>query len=270
MPNLLNYEKRFDHVVRYEAKDGIAHIILDCPQNNNRVNEQLADELGDALRNAEYDTDVKATVITANGDIFAGTGDPATLTTRMTNIRDARIVMTRVHRMIQFMYYSSKPIISAVDGLCAGAGVTLALSSDFVIASEKAIFNLVFADYALSPDTGGLWALQRLVGTMRAKEIAMLPRPINAQEALKYGMVMEVVPSKKIYDEVFNLARELASKSPLAIGQIKQLSNRMNEYSLHTYLQLEADYISIGLSSDDFKESFAAQRENRTPIYEGK
>jgi enoyl-CoA hydratase/carnithine racemase len=268
----MDYIKHFDQVVTWEKKDKIATISFICPQNENKMNEQFVDEFGSALKDAVNDKDVKVIVMRAEGDVFIGTGDLQLMIApvMMQSVAAGRKIMHNIGDIVRMMYRCSKPIIAAVDGLAAGGGCGLTLSADIVIASEKATFNeAIFAQSCLPCDSGGLWSLQRLVGTMKAKYLALRPEPVNAQEALTLGMVAKVVPSDKLYDEVYALAAYIAALSPVGVNAIKQISNRMPEYSLDTYLQQEAEYISQGIVSKDFKELVASIMENRLPEFIG-
>jgi enoyl-CoA hydratase/carnithine racemase len=124
-------------------------------------------------------------------------------------------------------------------------------------------------DYGLTPDTGGMYALQRLVGPMKAKAIAMLGDPIPAKQAKELGMVYEVAPSGTAMDAAMKLAGRITAKPPLAVNQIKQLSNKMQDYTLDTYLQAEADYMTFCTLGQDFKELTLAQMEKRAPDLKG-
>ncbi len=264
------YEKKFDHVVKVEKEGHIATITLDCPQNINRLGEQLIDELSAALDNIHWDKEVRVAILRGTGDVSFGPGDLEIIKSKLAkNLPEGREVMYEISQMIKKMYTISKPIIGLAEGGCIGGGCNLLLSSDIVIASEKAYFLEVFVNYALSPDTGGLWALQRLVGPMKAKAIAMCGEPVGAQAALDMGMVYKVVSADKAYEEAFALATKIASKSPVGINHVKQISNRLHDYTMETYFQIEADYLCLGALSEDFKETNIAVAQNRAPEYKG-
>ncbi|OPX94705.1 MAG: putative enoyl-CoA hydratase echA8 [Pelotomaculum sp. PtaB.Bin104] len=268
----MGYVKHFEQVVTLDKKDRIATINFVCPQNKNMMNEQFVDEFGSAMQEAANDKEVRVIVMRAEGDVFIGTGDLALMIApvMMTSVATGRKIMHNIGDIVRMMYRCSKPIIAAVDGLAIGGGCGLTLSADIIIASDKASFNEVcFAQSSLPCDSGGLWSLQRLVGTMKAKYIALRPDIITAQEAFELGIVAKVVPSEKIYDEVYGLAAYIADLSPVGVNAIKQISNRMPEYSLDTYLQLEAEYIAHGAVSHDFKEYVASKKEGRNPEFIG-
>lgn len=267
---MYQYEKKFDHVVTTEKKGPVAVITFDSPENLNRLNEQLIDEYTAALDNAHWDKDVRVIILRGTGPVSFGPGDIEIIKSKLAkNLPEGREVMYEIANMIRRMYTISKPIIGLAENGCIGGGCNLVLSSDIVIAAETAYFHEVFVNYALSPDTGGLWALQRLVGPMKAKAIAMCGEPIPARQALEMGMVYKVVPAEKAFEDALELAIKIASKSPVGVNHIKQISNRLHEYSLETYFQVEADYLCLGALSEDFKETNMAAAQQRTPEYKG-
>lgn len=265
-----DYEKLYDHVVTY-AKDGpIATITLDCPENKNRITEQLIDELGKALDEANWDDEVRVVILQGTGEWSFGPGDISVIKSKLAvNLRAGRKIMVEISNVVKKMMTMTKPIIGIAEAGCVGGGCNLLLANDIVIAADTAWFMQVFADYALSPDTGGLWVLQHLVGPQKAKVLAMTAAPITAQTALEMGMVYKVVPRDQLYEEALSLARVIASKSPVGINHIKQISNRLYDYTMDTYFQIEADYLCLGSLSEDFKEKNAAVAQGREPVYKG-
>jgi enoyl-CoA hydratase/carnithine racemase len=268
----MTYIKHFDKVVDLKKDGHVATITFICPENNNKMNEQWVDEYGTALREAVNDRETRVVVLKSEGDVFMGQGDMAYMIApvMMKGTSYAREIMHNIGDIVRTMYRCAQPIIAAVDGLAIGGGCGITLSSDIIIASEKAAFNeSIFAKSCLPCDSGGLWSLQRLVGTQNAKYLALSPDPIGADEAFRLGLVAKVVPSEKIYDEVYGLANYIAGLSPNGVNAIKQISNRMPEYSLETYLQQESEYISNGINSKDFFELASALTEGRAPTYIG-
>jgi len=268
----MSFIRHFDQVVSLEKKDRIATINFVCPQNNNRMNEQWVNEFGGALKDAVNDNDIRVIVMRSEGKVFLGEGDFALMLApvMMPSIAAGRKITHDIGDIVRMMYRCSKPIIAAVDGRVIGGGCGITLSSDIIIASEKVSFNeAVFAQSCLPCDSGGLWSLQRLVGPMKAKYIALRPKKIEAQEALEFGMVAQVVPSENIYKEVYDLAKYIAELSPFGVNAIKQISNRIPEYSLDTYLQLESEYIANGIISKDFAEMAASLKTGIKPEYSG-
>ncbi|MGE5453862.1 MAG: enoyl-CoA hydratase/isomerase family protein [Methylocystaceae bacterium] len=264
------YEKKFDHAVKLEKVGAVAVITFDCPENINRLTEQVIDEYTAALDQAHWDHEVRAIVLRGTGAVSFGPGDIEIIKSKLAkNLTEGREVMYEIANMIRRMYTISKPIIGLAEGGCIGGGCNLLLSSDIVIAADSAYFLEVFVNYALTPDTGGLWALQRLVGPMKAKAIAMCGEPVPAKEALELGMVYKVVPADQAFEEAMALANKIASKSPVGINHIKQISNRLPDYTMDTYFQVEGDYLVLGALSEDFKETNIAAAQGRAPQYKG-
>lgn len=262
------YEKKYDHVIKLEKEGHIAIITFDCPENKNRLGEQTIDEFTAALENCHWDKEIRVIILRGTGEWCFGPGDLPIIQSKLAkSLPDGREVMYEISNMIKKMYTISKPIIGVAESGCIGGGCNLLLSSDIVIASENAYFLQVFANYALSPDTGGLWALQRLVGPMKAKVLAMTAEPVPARAALEMGMVYKV--AEDAYAEAYALASKIAAKSPVGINHIKQISNRLHDYSMDTYFQIEGDYLTLGALSQDFKETNIAAAEKRAPEYKG-
>jgi len=264
------YEKKYDHVVTYVKDAHVAIITFDCPENLNRFSEQVIDEFGGALDQAHWDEDVRVIILRGTGPVSFGPGSLDIIKTKLAkNLSSAREVMFEISSLIKKMYTIPTPIIGLAEGGCLGGGCNLLLSSDIVIASDKAYFHELFVDYALTPDTGGLWALQRLVGPMRAKAICMLGEPVDALTAAELGMVYQVAPAESAYQRARDRADKIAAKSPVGINHIKQISNRLHEYSMDTYFQIEGDYLALGALSADFRETNLAAAQEREPVYKG-
>lgn len=251
-----------------EKMENIAVITLNRPDAMNTMTSWFFSEMLDAITAAAGDPEIRVVVLKAKGKMFSAGGDIEMLKSLDTVIK-AKAMVSKDGDIIQKMHSMSKPIICAVQGTAAGSGVNLALSCDFVIASEKAAFAQVFVNIGGIPDTGGLWSLAKCVGITRAKELAMTGRLIKAQEALSYGMVLKVVPEDKLEEETLAFARELASKPPIAIGYIKQIANKLHEIDFGTYCALESDLMAIALQTRDHKEGLAAFIEKRKPVFYG-
>lgn len=266
------YEKSFDHVVLLELDHAshIATVTLDCPDNLNRFSEQLIDELRQAFNTIRVDREIRAVILNGNGPVSFGPGDLAVLRSKFAvSLPEGRQVMTEIGELIRSIMFLPQPVIGVAQGECQGGGCNLLLSSDIVLASENAKFHELFVNYALSPDTGGLWALQRLVGPMRAKWLAMRGVPVTAAEAKEYGMVLDVYPHGEVMEAARALASEIAAKSPVGISHTKAISNHMEDYTIETYFQVEADYLCLGALSADFRETVAAGMQKRAPEYIG-
>ncbi len=257
----------YDTIILEKLKN-IGVITLNRPHAMNTMTDGFFSEMGDAITLVANDREIRVVVLKAKGKMFSAGGDLEMLK-NLDTVLKARAMVSKDGDIIQRMYSMSKPVICAVGGVAAGSGANLALSCDFVIASEKAAFAQVFINIGGIPDSGGLWSLAKCVGITRAKELAMTGRLIKAQEALSYGMVMKVVPEDKLEEETMAFARELAGKPPIAIGYIKQIANKLNDMDLATYLAMEADLMAIALQTRDHREGMAAFLEKREPLFTG-
>jgi enoyl-CoA hydratase/carnithine racemase len=267
---MYTYTKDYDHVVTSNVDGHIATITLACAENQNRITEQQIDELTDALQQASWDTEVRVVLLTGTGPVSFGPGSLKIIQSKLAHdLVSARQVMSQIAAMVRLIYTMPKPVIGVAEGACVGGGANLLLSTDIVIVGAEASFQEIFVDYAMSPDTGGLWALQRLVGPMQAKVLAMTAETVPAAKAKELGMVYEVTATGKALEHAQALAQTIAAKSPLGVGHVKLLSNQMHDYTLETYLQAESDYLAAGALSSDFKEIVAAATEQRKPAFKG-
>ncbi len=255
----MEYTKHFEKVISVTKDGWIATIDHICPQNYNMINEQWVDEMLTALRDLEEDRSIRVIVMRApnEGDHhFIGPGDTDLMIDpiMMKGVSYSRRCMYLIGEVVRLMYYGSKPIISALDGVTDGGGYGITLASDIIISSENGAFDLYMAVASCClPDCGGMYGLQRLVGPQKAKYLSYRQGIVNAQEALELGLVSEVVPSEKLDVRVYELAKHIASLSPYGVNAIKQTSNRIIDGMLDQYLHMEAEYISAGLNGHDWK-----------------
>lgn len=251
-----------------EKIDGVGVITLNRPDKMNTMTPKFVEEYDQVVDEMAADKEVRAVVLKANGKAFSAGGD-FELLKELDTAPKARDTVRSIGATMIKISEMGKPWIAAVDGAAAGGGANLALSCDFVIASDNAKFGQAFINIGLVPDTGGMWSLAKHVGITRAKELAMTGRLVDANEALGYGMVLKVVPSDRLYDETMAFAKELAGKAPLAIGYIKHVSHRLSEISMATYSDLEANLLGITLQTADHKEGLKAFIEKRKPVFKG-
>jgi 2-(1,2-epoxy-1,2-dihydrophenyl)acetyl-CoA isomerase len=162
-----------------------------------------------------------------------------------------------------------KPIIAVVNGVAAGAGLSLALACDVRLAADSATFTTAFGRIGLVPDSGGMYFLPRIVGASRALELAWTARTVGADEALALGLVDRVVPGGSLASEAASFASQLASGSATAIGLTKRGMLRSQSVDLETMLDYEAGLQEVASRSDDFREGLAAFREKRKPHFSG-
>lgn len=254
--------------LKIETENKIAVITLNSPQTLNAFTWNFPIDLHKALTEISDDPQIHVVILKAEGKVFSAGADMKTMKSASTPYK-VKTYMTYLNKMIKKIYDMPQPVICAIDGPSAGGGANLALSCDFVIASDKARFINAFVNLGIVPDTGGLWNLCRLTSPMRAKEIIMRGRTLNAQEALEYGLVTKVVSSEELYNDTMSLAHEIASKPFLAIQSIKRFCNKMSEMTHDTYCEIEENIMCLLFFSKDHREGVSAFLEKRKPNFEG-
>jgi len=256
--------------IRYEIRDGVATVTLNRPEALNSLTDEMKGELLDAFKAAERDEAVRAVVLTGEGRGFCA-GEA--LNENLAKADDPRLGETLrnfYNPLIEKMRTIEKPVIAAVNGTCAGAGVSLALAADLRLASDKASFIEAFVKIGLVPDAGGTFFLPRLVGLGKALEMCMTGDKVDAAEAEKIGLVNRVVPHDRLMEETQKLAAAFAKAPTRAIGLMKRAFNRSFRSPLDEQLGYEADLQSIASRTADFREGVKAFLEKRPAIFQGK
>lgn len=268
-------------VVRYEAAERVATITLDRPDVLNAFDRALKDELLSALRRAARDAEVRVAIVTGAGRAFSagqdlrermpsdGSGDPAGATAASQPTPLDEELRARYNPIVWAIWAMEKPVIAAVNGVAAGAGMSLALACDLRIASEAASFIEVFGRVGLVPDTGSTWILPRLVGPAKALELMWTTDPVDAQTALGLGLVNRVVPADDLMGATRALALRLASAAPLALALTKRAVQRALQSGLSEALDYEASLQGIAGRSADYAEGVRAFVEKRPARFTG-
>jgi 2-(1,2-epoxy-1,2-dihydrophenyl)acetyl-CoA isomerase len=263
-----------DGPVLYRRQEGIATLTLNRPETLNAMNEPMMGEIEHLLIELEADAGVRVVILTGAGRAFSSGGDQK---------RDGKAIppsffdgdpggalIERLNRCILRMQRLRKPIIGSINGVAAGAGMNLALATDLRIASDTARFLEAFARVGLVPDGGGTYFLPRLVGTAKAMELILLADVIDAQEALRIGLVNRVVPTDQLESETLKLAERLAQGPTVAYGLAKTGLYQGLGMSLEDVLNMEARNQAIAARSPDRAEGVAAFLEKRPPRFTGR
>lgn len=256
-----------DTVLR-DAAGGVLTITLNRPEALNSFTVEMKDGLLAALKDAGRDRDVRAIVLTGAGRAFSAGQD---LKERQgPDVADLGTELRlRYNPIVLAMRRLEKPIIGAINGVAAGAGISIAMACDILIASENATFIEAFSRVGLVPDTGSTWFLPRLVGSARAAEMMFTGDPVDAATAERMGVVNRVVPAEKLAEEASALAQRLAKAAPIALALAKRALNRTFQMNLEQGLDYEAQLQSIAGRSADHKEGVAAFVEKRPPTFTG-
>ena len=262
-----------DGSIRVEREDGIVTLTLCRPEKHNALSYAHFSRLGAEFESVASDPDVRVMILTGQGAAFCAgadltSADPTTQrisrgpAARGQLLRDITAAARALHRI-------PKPTLAAVNGVAAGAGCNLALGCDIVFAAESARFSEIFVNRGLTMDYGGTWLLPRLVGLQRAKDIAFRGDVLDAKQAERAGLVLEVVPDAVLGERVGEYARMLATKPPIALSFIKSGLNRSSSWGFDEGLEYEADAQAACLGSQDFREAMQAWINKRPGEYTG-
>lgn len=260
----------------YEVRNGVAYLTMNRPEVRNALSLDMREQMISLFQSLEGDDSVRCVVLRGEGEHFMSGGDVKSFMefTELTPDERRVVFVNRIHRNLNGMMYAmrrlSKPIIASVRGAAAGAGVSIALSCDLVVASDDAFFTLAYSKIASSPDGGATYYLPRLVGTKMAMEIALLGDRFSAQEAKDLGMINRVVPTADLQDETRKLAERLAQGPTVAYGNIKKLILQSSENSLDQQLQSEAETFGETVMSEDWIEGVSAFNQKRKPQFTGR
>lgn len=253
--------------VKYEVAKGVAWISLNRPDKLNAFSEQLNKEVQQSIKQASRDKEVRCLVITGEGRAFCSGQDLQGVNEDM----DHGEVLRRFYNpMVLELHKCKKPVIAAVNGVAAGAGMSLALACDFRLLSDKASFLEAFIHVGLVPDAGNLYFLPKLIGHAKAMELAVLGEKVNAQEAKELGLATKVIPMEKWQDEITAFAERLAGMPTAAIAIIKKNLKASWESTLEECLERDAQGQRLAGLTIDHKEGVAAFMQKRKPVFQGK
>jgi 2-(1,2-epoxy-1,2-dihydrophenyl)acetyl-CoA isomerase len=256
-----------DTVLREQA-GGVLTITLNRPDALNAFTVEMKEALLAALKDAARDRATRVVLLTGAGRAFSAGQD---LKERQApGVADLGTELrTRYNPIILAMRRLEKPIVGAINGVAAGAGISIALACDVVIAAQSARFIEAFGKVGLVPDTGSSWFLPRLVGYARAAEMMLTADPVDATTAERIGLINRAVPDDQLMAEATAIATRLAAGAPLAMGLAKRALNRALESTLEEALEYEAQLQSVAGRSADHREGVAAFVEKRKPDFRG-
>ncbi len=254
-----------------EQNDSVLKITLNRPEKLNALTDVMLQELRDAFAKAAADRATRAVLLTGAGKGFCPGQDLANVQEMSQGGQPeyGNHVRNNYNPLILTMVRLPKPIVCAVNGVAAGAGMSLALACDVRIASEKASFLQAFINIGLVPDSGSTWFLPRLVGRQRALDLMLSGRKVSAAEALEWGLVNQVVAPEQLMDEAMKTAARYASAPTFAIGQLKHNLDFAETHALEELLALEATSQAECGRTADHQEGIRAFLEKRTPVYRG-
>lgn len=244
-------------------------ITLNRPDSLNALNEALMIDLRAAVESARDNAQVRALVITGAGRGFCAGADLSSFDPNVPHNDPAPLLRQRYHPVIEAIRAMAKPVITAVNGVAAGAGMSLALAGDVVLAGQSASFLQAFAKIGLIPDAGSTYFLPRYAGEVRARALALLADRVSATDAERFGLVWKVLPDDQLANEAAKLAAHMSAQPTRAYALIKQALNASLDNSLSQQLELEATLQSQASKTQDFREGVSAFLAKRTPKFSG-
>jgi 2-(1,2-epoxy-1,2-dihydrophenyl)acetyl-CoA isomerase len=255
--------------LKYSVEQGVATITLNRPDVYNALNDEITYELQDALKAVSKDDQVRVVVLTGEGKAFCSGQD-----LKAASGDQKRSFLQSLHKrynpIISAMRALPKPIVGRVNGVAAGAGCSLALACDVIVASEEATLIEVFINIGLVPDSGSSYFLPRTVGMNKAFELCSMGNRVNATEAVSIGLINKAVPAAEL-DTAVKFYTDYFAKAPTkSIGLIKKMLNKSVTSSLAEMLEYEAYCQEIAGTSADYKEGVTAFLEKRKPNFTGK
>ncbi len=256
--------------VLYAADAGVATLTLNRPEVLNALNDELLLALRESLARAKADTSVRAVLLTGHGRGFCAGADLAAGAMRQGPHDVAQSLRERYHPIVLAMRQFPKPIVGAINGVAAGAGMSIALACDIVLAGESASFLQAFTRIGLVPDCGSTWFLPRLVGDVRARALVMLADKISAADALRYGLVWQVFADDKLMSEAMATAQRMAQMPTRAYDLIKQGLAVSSGNGLGEQLEVEALLQAQAMATEDHKEGVAAFLGKRPAQFKGR
>ncbi|MGY8527523.1 enoyl-CoA hydratase/isomerase family protein [Paracidovorax citrulli] len=248
-----------------DLADGIATLTLNRPRQKNALDTAMRDALRDAVQRIRADRTVLAVILRGAGDDFCSGGDIRSM--NVTEAEAGRNRMDDLHGWIALLADLDRPVVAAVDGVAYGAGFSLALLADFIVASPRARFCMPFIKVGLVPDCGALYTLPRIVGMARARELVFSAREVCAQEAREIGVVAEIVPPEQLHERARALASGLASASPVAFAMTKRALNQSLGSDVRAMLELESLGQGIAFTTAYHREAVRRFKEKEPPLY---
>ena len=249
---------------------GVWRLTLNRPDKLNSFTRAMLTEIGDALTEIEADAEARALVITGAGRAFCAGQDLR----EAAAVEDGEAVRAVIERhynpMIRLLRSLHIPVMAAVNGVAAGAGASLAVASDLVLAAHSASFSFAFSKIGLIPDAGATYFVPRLVGHARGLGLALLGDTISAETAAHWGLIWQAVPDTEFGSAVETMAGRLASLPTAAVALMKQAVSAGEHHSLEQQLALEAELQSRAAETEDFQEGHTAFLEKRSPHFSGR
>jgi 2-(1,2-epoxy-1,2-dihydrophenyl)acetyl-CoA isomerase len=258
----------------------VAVLAFNRPDRRNALSDAMYDGFAAALPVVANDPEIRVLLVTGRGGAFCAGGDvkgfhaantAQSASTRPDGPEDRTAWLRQRQRSVSLaLHQLPKPVVAALPGPAAGAGLSIALAADLRLAAERALLVTAFADIGASGDFGGSWFLTRLVGPAMAKELYFTSPRLGAAEAQRLGIVNRVLPDEDFDEAALAFCHDLATRAPVALRYIKENVNRAVDCDLATALDAEAAAMTRTMTTADHREAAAAFVEKRRPVFEGR
>lgn len=256
--------------ILFAVRDSVGQITLNRPEAKNALNLDMAKELMRAAIQCSEDPAIRAVMITGSSDAFCVGGDIKLFAAQGKNLpRLLKEMTTYLHAAVSFLTRMEVPTVVAVNGLAAGAGMSLALAADIAVAAESARFTMAYTRMGLTPDGGSTYFLSRIVGLKQALDLVLTNRQLSAQEALDLGIVTRVVPDADLLPQAEAIATHLAGGATKALGVSKRLLHSGWTETLETQMEHESWAIAAMARTSDANAAIAAFIKKGTPKFKG-
>lgn len=256
------------NTILFEKRERKAFVTLNRPETYNALSREMLTELTRAVQECGQDEEVRVVIISGGKDKAFSSG--ADLKEGLADTRLGNVLKATYNPLILALRGLNKPVICSMNGLAAGAGMSLALACDVIIAADDAYFTELFVGIGLIPDAGSMFFLPRLVGPMKAFELCSTGRKVYMEEAVRIGLAAKAVPKDQLESEVEALADTYASAATRSIGIMKQVLNQSFNKNLEEVLNLEAEGQTLCGLTEDFSEGVMAFLAKRPPVFKGK
>jgi len=253
-------------ILRIEGAVGT--IVLNHPEAMNALDSKMFDELQECTEELLNNEDIGAIILTGSGKAFCAGGDLKRMSSGVEPM-EGYAYMSGFHPWVRRFIGAQKPTIAAVNGYALGAGFSVALLSDLIVASDRAQFGMAFANVGVIPDFAGLYTLTRAVGLPRAKELVYTAKNISAKQAMEWGIVNEVVEAERLLARAFELASQLANGPRVALKLAKKLLNTSADMHLEQLLEAESQAQALCFQTRDHKNAIRAFLNKEKPVFTG-
>jgi 2-(1,2-epoxy-1,2-dihydrophenyl)acetyl-CoA isomerase len=257
--------------ILFSLDAGVAEIAIDRPEANNSINLECARELMHAAIMCGDDRSVRSILMTGTGASFCPGGDLKSFHAAGDDLPShVREVTTYLHAAVSRFTRGDAPIVTAVNGVAAGAGMSLACLGDIIVAGVSARFTAAYTGVGLCPDGALTYFLPRMIGVKRAMELVLTNAFLTAEDAAEWGIVARVVPDEELIVEARAIAAKLADGPTLAFGAARRLLHTGQTHTLETQMELESRALAEMTGTQDARKAIASFVEKRRPRFKGK